>query len=764
MDTSPLTGLSAADAALLVEHAPVGLFTCTPDGIIIHANSAFSEMLGRSGDEIRSGRIHWTLREADRAAIADSLQNGFAAPFETVLPGRNGADIPVRMSLRLLNPASGAPRIGGSVTDLRPRDESDGARSLSGERLRLLERSAGFASWEWDVQSGLVGWSPEMFDIVGRPERDSWLTFAEVLDCVHPEDRGRFIERANRPSNPATSTQEYRVVRPDGEVRWLLLYGYTIGEPSGARRRVLGLAIDITDRKRAEDALEAVTRTLDQHLYSSPLAVIEFTPDFRVRRWSGDAFRIFGWNAAEVIGMHLTELPCMQTEDLPLMSQFVDDVLCGLPQSRVVPARNLSRDGRLLHIEWYNSTLRDPGGSLRSVLCLGLDVTLNQEALEALERSEAQFRQLADALPQLVWTADADGIVDYCNSRWTTEVRSDPRGRHAWDWGLLVHPEDAELCAERWRRCVETSREFTGEYRLRCGPEYRWHLARAVPLHDTQGHIVKWFGTSTDIENQKVSEAGLRDAQSRLEHLVVRRTAELEQQRDAAERANRAKSEFLANMSHELRTPLNAIIGFSELMQDGALGPVTHEQHQALDDVLSSSRHLLQLISNVLDVAKVESGKMVPRPEEISLARSIADAVNLLTPLAAQKQIAIEVDVEPGELATDPVMFKQILYNYLSNAIKFTPAGGRVRVRGRFRGSNFELEVSDTGPGIAPEHLSQLFKPFEQVNTGIAKPFGGTGLGLALVKRLTELQGGTVDVVTAPGRGSSFRVRLPRLM
>lgn len=252
------------------------------------------------------------------------------------------------------------------------------------------------------------------------------------------------------------------------------------------------------------------------------------------------------------------------------------------------------------------------------------------------------------------------------------------------------------------------------------------------------------------------------------ELLTEQRQLVIQAQRANAEleRATRLKSEFLANMSHELRTPLNAIIGFAELMHDGRVGPVSAAHQEYLGDILTSSRHLLQLINDILDLSKIEAGKMEFHPEPVELTKVIAEVTDILRPIAAQKRIRVEpqVDASIVQAVIDPAKLKQVLYNYLSNALKFTPEGGRITVRALPEGSrDFRLEVEDTGIGIAAEDQSRLFQEFQQLDGGTNKRYQGTGLGLALTKRIVEAQSGHVGVVSSPGEGSCFFAVLPRL-
>jgi signal transduction histidine kinase len=228
--------------------------------------------------------------------------------------------------------------------------------------------------------------------------------------------------------------------------------------------------------------------------------------------------------------------------------------------------------------------------------------------------------------------------------------------------------------------------------------------------------------------------------------------------------ANRMKSEFLANMSHELRTPLNGIIGFTEFLIDEMPGPLKPEQKEYLGDVLSSARHLLQLINDVLDLAKVEAGKMELHPETFPVHKAVEEVAAVIKGIAQKKHIAvgIEIGAELDAVTLDEHKFKQVLYNLLSNAVKFSDDGGQVSIKARRLDTHqFEVQIRDTGIGIKAEDINRLFTEFEQLDSGTARRFEGTGLGLALTKKIIEFQGGRISVESQPGKGSVFTVVLP---
>jgi protein-histidine pros-kinase len=271
------------------------------------------------------------------------------------------------------------------------------------------------------------------------------------------------------------------------------------------------------------------------------------------------------------------------------------------------------------------------------------------------------------------------------------------------------------------------------------------------PLQTEEGLLVA--SSIRDMTDRKRLEAELR-----------RKNEELAEQYRRVQEASRLKGEFLARMSHELRTPLNGIIGFAELLHDGRLGPLSEPHVEYLGDILTSARHLLRLINDVLDLAKVEAGKMEFRPEPIDVGDVVAEVRDVLRVLAGSKRVRITTSIDPmlAKVVLDPARLRQVLYNFLSNALKFTPDEGWVVVRARTgEGGTFLLEVEDSGIGIGAEELPRLFSDFHQLDGGRTRKHQGTGLGLSLTRRIVEAQGGRVGVESRPGVGSRFFAVLP---
>ena len=362
--------------------------------------------------------------------------------------------------------------------------------------------------------------------------------------------------------------------------------------------------------------------------------------------------------------------------------------------------------------------------------------------------SAEQFHVMTEAMPQIVWTAGPDGAADYYNRRWY-EHTGVPRGTtDGWGWQSVVHPEDLERTLAAWTRSVETGEPYETTLRLRSSDgDYRWILARAVPVRDAAGHVLRWIGSATDVETQKRTEEELRAA------------------KEEAERANRAKSEFLSVMSHELRTPLNAIGGFVDLVEMGVHGPVTAAQAQALGRVRQNQGHLLGLINDILHYAKIEAGHLELVLGPVRVIELFGDTAALLEPQIGAAGLECVITCDPAlTVRADRDRVTQILLNLISNAVKFTPEEGRIEVVGEEAGGWASIRVRDTGRGIPVEMVQRIFDPFVQVRDGGGRDSSrqGVGLGLAISQELARSMGGDLSVESTLGHGSTFTLLLPR--
>jgi two-component system, chemotaxis family, CheB/CheR fusion protein len=375
------------------------------------------------------------------------------------------------------------------------------------------------------------------------------------------------------------------------------------------------------------------------------------------------------------------------------------------------------------------------------------DVTRLGEARERLRASEERFRALVTATAEIVWTMDAAGRAVEDAPAWrdfTGQSQDEWSGR---GWLDAVHPADRARVEELWTETVRAERPLEAELRLHHAPSDSWRVTamRAVPVHDADGSVREWVGMVTDITHRKAAEAALLAA------------------KDAAEQAARARSQFLATMSHELRTPMTGVIGTTDLLLTGIPGPITPRQQEHLERITASAWHLVAIIDEVLTYSRTEAGRETASMMQTDLAAIAQEVVDLTQVEAAACGLDLRYTGpdEPLHAVTDPGKFRQIVMNLLGNAVKFTDAGTVELVLDADEHA-VELRVHDTGCGIPPDRIEEMFEPFVQFDGSTTRTKGGTGLGLTVARRLARLMGGDVTGVSEPGVGSTFTMRLPR--
>ncbi|HEY3855051.1 MAG TPA: ATP-binding protein [Verrucomicrobiae bacterium] len=415
-----------------------------------------------------------------------------------------------------------------------------------------------------------------------------------------------------------------------------------------------------------------------------------------------------------------------------------------------------------------------PLGVFLSVTLLALGLFFLNAGMAERSQTEAQLKEsykevsdLKAALDEhsIVAITDPQGRITYVNDKFCAISKFSHEELIGQDHRIINSGwHSREFIRGLWTT-ISRGKVWKGEIKnkARDGSFY-WVNTTIVPFLNPDGKPRQYVAIRTDITDQKRAQTALRESHEQLERKVTERTAELQLAKEIAETAGRAKSEFLASMSHELRTPLNGIIGFSEFLADGMPGPLNSKQQEYLGDILNSGRHLLQLINDVLDLAKVEAGKIDIVPETFTLRRALAEVRSVSEPLAQKKniQVSLAVDSELNQVTLDQKRFKQVVYNLLSNAVKFTDGGGNVEINCvACGGQQLKLSVRDSGIGIKPENLKRLFKEFEQIESGTARRYEGTGLGLALTRKIVEMQGGSICVASEVGKGTTFTVVLP---
>jgi hypothetical protein len=468
-------------------------------------------------------------------------------------------------------------------------------------------------------------------------------------------------------------------------------------------------------------------------------------------RFANDRYcQIVGYSAAELLALRVHDLT--HPDDLPATNALVAGSAAS-GREYAMEKRYVRKDGRTVWVEVSASIIIGPHGEPQSIMGVVIDISDRKRAEAALMESETRFRQLAETIPQLAWMARPTGDIYWYNHRWHDYTGTTPEEMSGWGWQKVHDPAVLPAVLEKWKVSIDTGGPFEMEFPLRgADGVYRPFLTRVEPLRDGAGRVVKWFGTNTDVTEQR------RIAQEREELLEREQNARAE-----AERASRMKDEFLATLSHELRTPLNAILGWSQIVQ--ASDNVPADVAQGLEVIERNARAQAQIIEDLLDMSRIISGKVRLDVRPLDLCDAIRAAVETIRPTAEAKGVALQADVDPRQrvdIRGDASRLQQVLWNLLTNAIKFTPRGGGVRVTLERIDAHVRMGVADTGEGIKPEFLPYVFDRFRQADASTTRRHGGLGLGLSIVKQLVELHGGVVTVASAgPGQGSTFGVTLP---
>ncbi|HEX8119136.1 MAG TPA: PAS domain S-box protein, partial [Pyrinomonadaceae bacterium] len=510
-----------------------------------------------------------------------------------------------------------------------------------------------------------------------------------------------------------------------------------------------GLAVysqDITERKRAEEALRRSEQDLSDFFENGVVGLHWVGPDGTILRANRAELEMLGYSAEEYVGHNITEFHADRAA--------IADILRRLQAREVLreyPARLRCKDGSLRHV-LIDSSVMWEGDRFVHTRCFTRDVTERRRAEEALRASESRLRAMFGQAAVGIVLVDCEGRLLEVNRRFCEILGRPAEELCALTCEDLTHPEDWFCNGAMMREVAEGTREeFAVEKRYARGDgSWVWVRVAVSPLHDAEGCVERMLAVVEDIDARKRAEA-------EREQLLEREKA----LRAKAEEANRLKDEFLATVSHELRTPLTAIIGWAQMLEKTPLDSET--ARHAVGVISRNADQQRQIVEDILDVSRAITGKLKLEHEPVEVSSLVQGALDAVAPSAKAKGIRLSTAFDPVAVVRgDPSRLRQVVWNLLSNAVKFTPAGGEVRVRVERMPSCARIEVSDTGQGIAPEFLPYVFDRFRQADGSTTRQYGGLGLGLAIVRHLVELHGGTVSAYSAgEEEGSTFIVELP---
>ena len=593
----------------------------------------------------------------------------------------------------------------------------------------------GAVSFINSVAHSLTGWSQEeargksmdlVFDIVNK---DTRLPVENPVKKVFRE--GKVVGLADHTLLISKNGGEFDI--EDSAAPIVTGIGETLG--------VVLVFRDITGRKRAEQALRVSEERYRLLFESNPHPVWVYDlENLAIVDVNEAALRNYGYTREEFLALTIRDI--RPIEDIPAVLQSVARSGTGFEDTGIW--RHRRKDGTLLDVEITSHPL--VYGKRDSRLVVATDITNRKQAQDALRQSEERFRLMMESVVEYAilmldpkghvvsWNAGAERIKGYraeeiVGKHFSQFYSSDDIACGKPSHELEVATAEGQCQDEGWRVRKDGSKF--------------WANVLITALRDDSGALRGFAKVTRDLTAQKLATDALKQA------------------KEAAERSNKFKDQFLSTMSHELRTPLNAVLGFSDLLGDERYGPLNERQLRYVNHIHTGGEHLLRLINDILDLSKIEAGRLELAIENVPIERTIREVLDALRPLADKKSQALSHEAEPTvAVRADASRLKQVLINLVGNAIKFTPAGGCIELRGRLIDGKVRLEVRDNGPGIPPEEKTRIFEAFHRLRQA-GNTQEGTGLGLAITQRLVELHGAELELESQPGQGSCFYFSLP---
>ncbi len=786
---------------LVVNKAPAAVWDWDIADDITEWSGAFTQMFGwpsgridENSEQWWTNRIHPDDCEQVLATIRNAIErgdSGFHAEYRfRTKDGRWAHTIDWGEILRGAN--GQAYRVIGAMLDTSERKRAEAALYETHRRLETLManlpgmvyRCHNDLEWSMDfVSEGCLA-------LTGHPAADllgnKRVSYAQL---IHPDDRQRVWDEVQAGlAADGRFELEYRLLTAEGKEKWAWESGTGIYGKGGELLALEGLVIDNDARKRAEETSQAAQaeterllikadqarRTLlsvleDEREAQAALRESEFlfrsqfdlgnlgiaitSPEKGWLRVNPYLYDLLGYSEDELKGMTWAEMT--HPDDLAADEAQFNRMLAGEIDDYELDKRLYNKAGNSIYTHLTMACYRDHG-EVKFVIATLLDITERKQIEERL----CKLALAVEQSPENIVITNLDAEIEYVNEaflRVTGYSREEVMGKNP---RILqsgkTPPEtyaalwDALHNGRPWKGVLHNRRKGGGEY---------IEFAHIAPLRQPDGTITHYVAVKEDITEKKRLGQELDKHRHHLEELVVERTTQLAEARQRAEAANQAKSAFIANMSHEIRTPMNAILGLTHLLQRAVPTP---EQSERLDKIDASARHLLSIINDILDISKIEAGKLTLDQSDFHLDAIFDHIQSLLREQAIEKGLTIEVDrnTVPHWLRGDPTRLRQALLNYAGNAVKFTERG-TIFMRAKKleeRGDEIlvQFEVQDTGIGIEPDKLSGLFEAFEQVDASTTRRYGGTGLGLAITRHLARLMGGEVGAQSEPGRGSTF--------
>ncbi len=717
----------------MVEALPVAIYTTDAEGRLTYFNAAAAKFSGRVPE---LGSDHWCIAwkmflpdgtplPHDQCPMAIALKGGeVPTGIECIAERPDGTRFWFTPCPAVLRDAEG--RIIGGINLLIDITDRKNAEIEAHEQFRAIVETTPECVKIVAADGTLLFMNSPGLGMVGAPSAEA-VTGKSVYDLIAPEDKDRFRQFNERICRGEKGSLEFDIVGLQGARRHMETHAAPLRHLDGT---VVHLAVthDITERKRGERAALLLGAIVD----SSDDAIISKDLNGVITSWNKGAERLFGYTAAETIGQPVTILiPPDRLEEEP-------NILSRLKRGeRVEHFETLRRkkDGTLIDISLTISPVKDRRGNIVGASKIARDITDRKQAEAALLASEARFRQLADTMPQIVWTARPDGYADYYNQRWYefTGFAGATFGDNSFE--PILHPDDIERSRESYYGAIQSGKPFNIEYRFwdRHEQRWRWFMGRALPICDAAGNIVKWFGSCTDIDDQKRVEDDLR-------------------------RANQDLEQFAFSASHDLQEPLRTVKIYSELLTKEYGDTIEDQGRTYLTYLCGGATRMEMLVRDLLSYTQV--AKFEAPTEAVDGAEALASTLASLAGVIAETGAQIIAGPLPSP-RVHRAHLQQLFQNLVGNAIKYRSPDRKpvVRVTAELQNGHWSFAVTDNGIGIDPVYKEKIFGLFKRLHT--SEEYSGTGIGLAICRRIVDRYHGRIWVESEPGKGSTFRFTLP---
>jgi PAS domain S-box-containing protein len=612
-----------------------------------------------------------------------------------------------------------------AAAEIEYRKQIEEKLKITQQQLKSALSSGLVGTWTRDLEKNILYADESLSKMFGIPYSPEGSDPQIFQNRINADVKGATDRKRNESIIKGGVYETEYQVNTGEEDKYFFVRGRTELNDQGKPSVFSGVVVDITERKKAESALKESEERYSAAFANASVGITLTTLEAKILKTNAAFIAITGYTEAELIHMHdFREIT--HPDDLQGNYKLYDKLLTHDIPNFVIEKRYINKNGHIVWVRNSASLVKDADGQASSIIIITEDITERKEAQAAVKNSEELFKLVAETMPQKVFTTNAHGSIMYLNPQWVQFTGYTMDEIHKLTLTHFIHPEDVEKNLEMWHQALQTGESFLYEHRfLNKDGEYLWHLTRALPLRDDDGNILQWIGTITDINDQKLKEE--------------------------------KKDEFISIASHELRTPLTTVKAFFQLAKktlnsgDKAYGFIDKAGRQ-LD-------RLERLIADLLNVSKINAGKMVYNMDEFTFDDMLRETVESVQHTTTTHQIIVEHTADV-KYKGDKLRIEEVLNNFLTNAIKYSPGADKVIVRSELDGTNLIVSVQDFGIGIAAENLTDIFDRFYRVDNTSMR-YQGLGLGLFIAAEIIKRHNGSFWIESELGKGSTFFFLLP---